>query len=681
MPDAVATELLERAIKAGSARDYKKAAELLTAVLAMTDSLPEALLYLGRSRYELGEHGRSIDAFRRYLKAGGEPAAGFFFLGRSYLACARPAAAINCLRRSAQAAPERAPTWALLGAALLKRKRTKAAVDCLEKAVALAPQDKRIYRGYLNSLYARGVRLLARGDADMARQVLGFAIANGLDGAAIRLWKAKALRELGRVDEAISDCEAALSVAPGDPSIRWLRAGLLLAGGRQAEALAEFEAIRAKHPDLPALPRDDRSLQRLRASVAFREGRYKEAIAACMALLRVDPKDSPLRAIAAESLRATGELERSKNHWTRAVEYSPKDPELRLGLALTLYDLGDYDGALKSVERARKLGADGEEADYYSALCRSRLGEDPASLLPLLQSLMRSRAASDDGEGEPRAADPRLLFALGEALYRSGRPDLASGWFEKVLTLAPGHELSMLYRISVAESLGDEKGLLSAYEAYLEAYPDNAKLRREYVGILTARGNWAAAASQLERGLPYGELGDRSRRLLAVAYRNAGRYREAAVAYRDLLRAEPSSAELLVGLAFCLDRDGSSDFAIALLEKAPKAAKASADPWILQGALYARAGRIEAAVDALRQATDREPGSERAWRSLAALYRRQKLGEFAANCEARANEIAGAAGAGNASRKAGGPAAKGRAPSTNGRGSGLADAESRTRRG
>jgi len=664
MPDAMANELLERAIKAGASRDYKKAAELLTAVLAMTDSLPEALLYLGRARYELGEQGRSIDAFRRYLKSGGDAAAGFFFLGRSYLACARPAAAVACLRRSAEAAPDRAPTWALLGAALLKRKRTKAAVDCLEKAVNLAPQDKRIYRGYLNALYGRGVRLMARGDADMAGQTLGFAIENGLDGAAIRLWRAKALRDMGRIDEAISDCEAALGMAPGDPSIRWLRAGLLLAAGRQEEALAEFEAIRAQHPDLPALPRDDRSLARLRASVAFREGRYKEAIAVCMPLLRADPNDSPLRAIAAESLRATGELERSKNHWTRAVERSPKDPELRLGLALSLYDLGDYQGALGAVERSRRLGADAAEADYYSALCRSRLGEDPETLLPLLQSLVRARAASGEG------ADPRLLFALGEALYRSGRPDLSSGWFEKVLILVPDHEMSLLYRISVAESTGDEKGGLAAYKDYLEAYPDNAKLRREYVGLLIAREDWAAAAVQLELGLPYAELGDRSRRLLAVAYRNAGRFREAAVAYRDLLRADPSSTELLVGLSYCLDRDGHADFALALLEKAPKAAKAQADPWILQGALYARAGKMEAAIDALRTAADKEPGSERAWKNLAALYRKQNLSSFAANCEERAREAAALAAAR-------GPAAK-REPGAK---TGLADADASGRRG
>ena len=52
--------------------------------------MPEAFLYLGRARYALGEHGRAIEAFRRFLRGGGDAAAGLFFLGRSYLACGRP---------------------------------------------------------------------------------------------------------------------------------------------------------------------------------------------------------------------------------------------------------------------------------------------------------------------------------------------------------------------------------------------------------------------------------------------------------------------------------------------------------------------------------------------------------------------------------------------------------------
>jgi Putative Zn-dependent protease, contains TPR repeats len=627
MPEQEARRLLAAAIAAGEKRDYRKAVDCLNLVLAQTDAMPEAFLYLGRSYYALGEFGRSIEAFRRFLASGGDEAAGGFFLGRAYLASGLPVEASRCLKRSAQADPDRAPTWAFLGLAMLKRHKTKLAVECLERAVGLAPEDGRIYRGYLNAIYGRGVRVLAKGDADMARQLFGFALANGLDGAAIRLWNSKALRECGRVPEALAECEAALALAPGDPSIRWLRAGLLLAAGRQAEALAEFDAIRAKHPELPALPADDVSLARLRASVAFRDGKYKEAVADALPLLRANPKDAALRSIAAESLRALGELERARDHWLRAIEAEPEEGEFRLGLALVLYDLGDYEAALQAAERGRKLGADQAEVDYYAALCSARLGKGSDSLIPKLQGLLRSPG---------RAGDPRLMFALGEALYRSGRPDLSGGWFEKVLMLAPDHELSLLYRISVAESLEDEEARLEAYAAYLATYPDNQKMRREYVLALAASESWAATAEAIEAGLIYAKPDLRMRRLLASSYRRAGRYREAAVAYRDMLREEPSSGELLVGLASCLERDGKAKYALALLEKAPAAAKAGAGPWLIQAALYDRQGKGEAAAKALRAALERDSGNAKAWENLAALYRRQGLVEMAANVQEEA---------------------------------------------
>ena len=109
MPDTEARKLLGAAIKAGEARDYRKAAELLTLLLAQEDSMPEAFLYLGRARYALGEHGQAIEAFRSFLREGGEAPAGLFFLGRSYLASGRASEAARCLRKSAEADPGKAP--------------------------------------------------------------------------------------------------------------------------------------------------------------------------------------------------------------------------------------------------------------------------------------------------------------------------------------------------------------------------------------------------------------------------------------------------------------------------------------------------------------------------------------------------------------------------------------------
>jgi tetratricopeptide (TPR) repeat protein len=651
MDSQASRTLFEEALAAGSARDYARAVELLTSLLVGDEGGAEegeaereerenrgreALLYLGRSWQALGEAGRAVEAFRHYLRAGGDAATGHFFLGRAWLAAGLHEEAAQAFRKSATADPGRAQTWALLGAACLKLKRSRLAVECLEKAIGLAPADKRIYRGYLNALFVRAARLVSRGEDELARQILGFLIDNGADGAAARLWRAKALRNLGRPREALADCETALASSPEDESLRWLHAGLLLEAGRQAEGLEAMRGLRGGAAAGEPLPRDPAALARYRAAAAFSEGRWKEAAEEALLLLKARQPGAPaaeeaaLRALIAQSLRELGQTERAAAHWERAIHADPRSPDLRLGLALCFFDLADYPQALTQAEAARALGAPESETEYISLLALTRSGADPDTLIPRLQRLIRERAR---GSG---TADPRLLFALGESLYRSGRPDLALTWFDQVLRLVPDHEMSLLYRISVAESLGDQEAGLQASAAYIAAYPDNEKIRRELVNLLVSLERWEAAAAILEGGLAYGDPGEGARRLLARAWREEGRYREAALIYRDLLRASPSDGELLLALCLCLDRDGKGDHALALLEAAPAAAKKRAAPWIVIGVLHSRRGHTEKAVDALRTATELEPGTARAWRELAAIYAKGGLHEFAASAAAKA---------------------------------------------
>lgn len=652
-------DLYSEALAAGAARDYRTSISLLTALLAAGEAPVEALLYLGRSHHALGSFGRAVDSFRAYLRAGGERGAGLFFLGRTLLAAGLAQEAARSLHEAAELMPRRAGTWALLGAAELKLRRSAQAVDHLETAVNLAPEDKRIYRGYLNALFVRGVRSLQRGDADLAAQALGFVIDNGLDSTATRLWRARAFKELGRFPEALRECSAAEAWSPADTSIGWLKAGLLLSSGRKDEALRL--AGRLGHPAglEGAAQGDGASFELLRAANAFQAERWRESLEASSAALRsgggLPPKArAGLHALAAESLRMLGHLERARTEAEKAVEADASSPELRTALALVLFDLGEFAASLGAAEEARDLGADPGSVDYIADLCKARLGDASADTLARLQASLRRRARSGE------APDPRLFFALGESLYRAERPDLASTWFEKVLELDPGHELALLYRISVAESLGDREGELEASAAYLAVYPDNHVIRRDQAEALAAAEDWPAVATVLEEGLAYAEPSPGARRLLARAWRETERFREAAVMYRDLLLATPEDGELLMALCLCLSRDGKTEYALALLDKAPRAALERAGPWIVKGLLAERQGRIETSIDAYRRATELEPRLERPWRELSRIYSSRGLLAFAEEAEARLAALEAARG----------PKSRKRAPSPAGAGAG-----------
>jgi tetratricopeptide (TPR) repeat protein len=489
----------------------------------------------------------------------------------------------------------------------------------------------------------------------MAAQTLGFTIDNGLDNTGLRLWRARAFKRLGRFDEALADCDAASSFSPDDMSILWLRAGLLMSMGRDREALEAVASLGARTGSGTQMPGDEASLQILRASTAFREGRWKEAASAALSVLRQGAHaggagssgrgKAAFHAIVAESLRALGQPERARPHAERAIEGDPDSPELRISLALILWDQGDYKGALAASEAARLRGAEPGEADYLALLSRSQLDDNTSPLVPLLQDLLRKKTRRGE---EP---DPRLLFALGKCLYHDERPDLARVWFEKVLALVPTHELSRLYLISVAESLEEDEPCTRAYEAYLDLFPDNSAIRRDFAEFLASRERWKKAETLLEKGLAYAEPTPGTKRMLARAYRENGKYRDASLIYRDLLREDPENGELLMALCLCLSRDGKSEYAVALLESAPLPAMESAGPWIVKGILAGRLGRTESAVEALHKACELEPRHPRPWRELSRLYSSRGLDAFAAEARSRAEALEAGSSRGKKNRK------------------------------
>lgn len=632
MTHAEGADLLRKALEAGSRRDYDSAVDLLTRIVSETDEFPQALLYLGRGLHARGELAKAIGAFRLYLDSPGAGGEGWFFLGRTYLAASRPLESARCLRKALELGAEGPETWALLGLAALRLRKSKAAVEALERAVTMAPDNPRVFRGYLNALFVHAVRTLNRGDADMARQMLSFVISNGLDGVPQRLWRSRAYRELRRIPEALADCRAALDAHPRDPGLLTLEALLLVADGNPEDAAAAATRLRSLWPETADVAWTEDSLERYRAVSLLREGDPQGALRAAVAILRRGGPDAGMRALAAEACSALDRFDRAAEHLSRALELDPGNPDLLFERAVCRWRLSDFPEALADFGRARRAGADADAVEYWSVLCRCRLGQRGPEIVESLQRMLRLRPA-----------DPPLMFALGEALYLDGRPDLARGWFDRTFRSDPGHEMAALYRISCGESLGDREGAFAAYADYLDRWPDNSSVRREYVGALLSARRYGEAAGAIEEGIPYESPVASDHAALAVCYRNTGRYREAGALYRSLLRASPGNEEFLLGLAFCLEKSGASSTAVELLSKgAPYVGKSG--PWSALGILQARKGRAEQALEAFRKASELDPEDPKPLRNLALLYEKTGLADLARKYKARAAALEGRSG-------------------------------------
>lgn len=623
MPTISYTTLFSRAQEAGARRDYALAEELLTRIVAETDTMPAAWLFLGRARHALGYHDRAIAAFAAYLGYKPEDAAGWFFMGRTYLALGRAREAASCLRTATTRGRPSAEALALLGFAELRLKRSGKAVEYLERAVGLDQDDRRIFNAYLNALSVHAIRILSHGQFHEAAAMLGFVIGNGLDGTAQRLYRARALRAEGRLQEALAELQAAVASAPDDASL-WLQiASLKFATGDGDGAMADIERSGATLPG-SGKGWTESAINRWRALVALQQGDPRAALQAALDLIRAGDSDAAVRAVAAEANFELKRYQRAAEHYRRAVEADPASPDLRSGLALSLWELGDTQGARTAARGAAARGASPDDLAYIEILCDAKTGGDPVALLARTQSLIRKRPG-----------DPRLMMVLAECLYKTGRPDLADGWFADLLAVWPDNELARLYRISTAESTGDDETAAQRYVEYLAAYPDNASIRKDYVTLLVRLKRWQEAASAIEEGYAFGAA-QRTDSVLALCYRNAGRYREAAALYRKLLRESPRNVELLLGLAYSLVKSGAKSVALELLERGAAYLGTEAEPYLALGVLRARSGNIEKAVASFLKASELAPADPRPLRHLARLYDKSGMQETAQRFNERA---------------------------------------------
>lgn len=624
MAETRGRDKLALAAAAGARRDYRSAARHLEELIAESDAPAEAFLLLGRSYHALGAYSRALAAFRDYLTMKPRSAAGRLFAGRSYLALGLAHRAIPLLKDALDRKPNDPSILALLGAACLKGRRSAAAVEYLRRAVEAAPEDTRVYRGYLNALLVRGIRLARSEDAELGAQMLRFVVENGLDAPLPRLELGRLYREAGNLRAALGHYDRAASLAPDDVRIRWYRASLLMALGEDEGARAELDNIRALGGDIPDLEWNAELVDRFMIRSLVASGDWRRAAEACKVWLKKRSPDPAIHAMLAESLRNLGDLETAQNHARRAIELAPKEAELRYGLILVLWELEDWRALGTELDSAERLGADPSILLRFRALRASRLDEDDKRVISLVQDAIRITGPA-----------PELMFALAERYFKLGLPDLAESWYRKARTVETDHERAYLGEIASTEALlakgegAAAERLDHAYDAYLALWPDNRVIRRERALFLVRASRFEEAADELCALLAWEPTNATLRSVLAYSYRKCGRYREAAALLKGLLKERPKDLRLLLEFTHCLERAGGAIYAAAVLEKALPLFPDSASPALALALLRSKAGKTESALEALREAAARDKTDPRPYRHMAELYKKSGVAELA----------------------------------------------------
>jgi predicted Zn-dependent protease len=323
----------------------------------------------------------------------------------------------------------------------------------------------------------------------------------------------------GRADDARRTLRALIAQAPAAPAALAARVRLAELAWAAGDAPA---ALGALADALRANPRDATALL-LRARVLLAQGRPADAVQDLRAVVHDRPGAPEVAGLLAQALRAGGEPALARDALADAVRFKPDDPALRLLLAADMADCGETDAARRELGAA--IRAAPRDAHAYDALARLALArKDPlaaeAAWRALLaanpddvgawQAMARLRELRQPGRGalalfeEARKAAPqRLAIAMARAgwLAREGRTEAAMAAWEALALRAPD---DVAIAGSLARLLADHRtdaASLSRAQALVERFGDvDDPLRLDTLGwIQLRRGDAAGAVATLQR--------------------------------------------------------------------------------------------------------------------------------------------------------------------------------------
>jgi Flp pilus assembly protein TadD len=233
------------------------------------------------------------------------------------------------------------------------------------------------------------------------------------------------------------------------------------------------------------------------------------------------------------------------------------------------------------------------------------------------------------------------MAELAAAYVRAGLPELAEGWYNRVLRVSAEDIDSLEGLVGVYEALGKPDRQRDALLRYLRLEPDDREARRRLVRLLLHMQSFADAAEQIAKLLPHEPRNARLKSTLALCYRRTGRYAEALVILRDLLSTDQGSEELIKAAAYCLDKIGARTVGIKAMESFMKQNGESLSLLLMLGVLHYQENTLDRSAEIFRRAVAMSPKDWRANRNLGMVYRRMGNREYADKFLAKAKSLRG----------------------------------------
>ncbi|TDI45985.1 MAG: tetratricopeptide repeat protein, partial [Acidobacteria bacterium] len=348
------------------------------------------------------------------------------------------------------------------------------AASCYRNAARLEPDEFR-WHYYLGHLHHD------EGQEDDARVSLNRSLALRPGDIPATLLLARIEFESNRLDRAESLYRSILAAAAENP-------GALFGLGKTAVARKDY-AVAVEHLEHARRRAPQATEIHYPLSLAYRGlGDAERALEHLEQRGDVPPpQDDPLLGVLValaggmrvHQLRGTalaqeGHYAEALTEFRRAVESDPDEPLVRINLALTWIEFGDFSAARRELNAALALAPDDAFAHYNLGTLEAQLGRDERAVEHLTAALRT----------DPNQRQARVNLA--NALHRLGRPAAALPHYRHAVESDPGNAAARLGEARALVAAGHHAEARRRLEEATAARPEDRALRHALIRVLAA---------------------------------------------------------------------------------------------------------------------------------------------------------------------------------------------------
>lgn len=348
-----------------------------------------------------------------------------------------------------------------------------------EKAYATVPTDA---PEFVDALHLTGVIALQKGDARGAINLITRAVQTRPDVPAMHSNLAEAYRTVGKLNDAVAHCRAALNLDAAYHACRVNLALALAAQGNLADAEKELRRV------LEAQPANALAWNNL-GNVLRMLKRADEALAAARKACQLEPTNAEFLSNLGQMLVEDGDTEEALQRLANAVKLNPRLPAARNNYGNALREAGRLDEAETEYNEALKQNPQLAITHNNIGQLNQERGNYAEAMRWYEQSLKL----------DPRAAKTVANYA--SVMTELDRVTEAEKLYQQAANMDPGCAEAHIGLGGVAQRRGETAPALAHYDRAEQANPRLPALYVGRSGVLNHLGRFEDAEKSLRRAL------------------------------------------------------------------------------------------------------------------------------------------------------------------------------------